>query len=376
MTWETRLENLKLLAQSESEKDQALAQFEIGGHLFEVKDHGARRFPFILTDNCYLIKLSRSTASSLPLAHVQVSSEYLMAVGAEKATANLQPVIAMLGGHDILDSIPSISRVDVFLDFSCTINFDDLDQHCWVTRAHLLAKYYDRRLPCPFTGWVTGIGGSLSARLYDKTAEIDYKSHKEYMYELWSPQGWQKGQSVWRQEFQLRRDPLKQLGIEYLEELLEKQKSLWAYLTQDWLRLAIPNQNDATRSRWLTHPVWQAVSAAFSPDTDQPRLTRFQPQRMPSNNWIFMNGLGGLTSFMAREGIDDFGEGLGEFLHQANDFHLHRSQHQDGMYRYIRQKVALKGRRYNSILNSSENTPAKNENIEPDSTVHDPDKPS
>jgi len=36
---------------------------------------------------------------------------------------------------------------------------------------------------------------------------------------------------------------------------------------------------------------------------------------------MLVNGLGGLTSFMASRGIEDFGEGLGKYLHQAKQFH-------------------------------------------------------
>ena len=347
-SWEAELERLKLLAQSESEKEQALAQLKVGEHLFEVSDHGAKRFPFILRDNCYLIKLTRPRATSLPLAHVQISSEYLAAVGVEAATANLCGIIAQFSENT---GIPKISRADLFLDFVCAVDFDGLDQDCWLTRANLLAKYYDRRIPYPFTGWVIGVGGDLSSRLYEKTVEIEYKSHKVYLYELWEPQGWQKGDQVWRQEFQLRRDVLKQLNIEHVPDLLTQQAELWRYLTQDWLRLSIPNPNDATRTRWATHPAWQSVSDIYAQPFDQPRLKRFRAQRLPGDDWIFLNGLSGVTSFMASRGIDDFGEGLGEFLHCAKDYHFMRTQQHDGMNRYIQRKVALKGRRFNTLDN-------------------------
>jgi hypothetical protein len=160
---EAELEHLKLLGQSESEREQAQAQILIGEHLFEVLGNGAPRFPFIIADNCFFIKFSRNRAKSLPLASVQISSEYLSAVGVDAATANLCSIIAQFGDvHDI----PKISRVDVFLDFICAVDFDEIKQECWMTRANLLAKYYDRRIPQPFTGWVVGQGGDLSSRLY------------------------------------------------------------------------------------------------------------------------------------------------------------------------------------------------------------------
>lgn len=341
---ERRLDRLKSLAQSESENGQAQAQLKIGEHLFEVSDHGAKRFPYILADNCYLIKFSSSRAKSLPLAQVQVSSEYLHAVGVEAATANLCSIIEQFGE---VEGKPNISRADVFLDFICTVDFDGLPQECWITRANLLAKYYDRRIPSPFTGWVVGQGGDLSSRLYEKTVEIIYKSRKAFFFDLWRPQGWQAGDKVWRQEFQLRREVLKQLGIHTTADLLSKQGELWRYLTEDWLRLTTPNPNDATRTRWETHPAWKAI--AHAQPSNQPRLSRFRPQRLPREEWMLVNGLGGLTSFMASRGIEDFGEGVGEFLHHAQRFQQEQGRDFD---HYIARKVKAKARRYNTLDNT------------------------
>jgi hypothetical protein len=346
--WEEKLEHLKHLAQSESEKEQSQAQLKIGEHLFEVSDHGAKRFPYILADNCFFIKFSSSRAKSLPLATVQISSEYLHAVGEGAATANLCSIIGQFGGSV---GVPIISRADVFLDFICSVDFDGLNQECWLTRANLLAKYYDRRIPYPFTGWVVGQGGDLSSRLYEKTVEIEYKSRKFFFHELWQRRGWKLGEKVWRQEFQLRREPLKQLGTHTVPDLLQSYDALWRYLTQDWLRLAIPNPNDATRTRWPTHLVWQSISQVFDQFTeDQPRLKRFRPERIPREEWMLVNGLGGLTSFMASRGIENFDEGLIEYIRRANVFH-----HVNGrnLHDYISHKVKTKARKYNTIDNTA-----------------------
>lgn len=344
--WEEKLEQLKLLAQSESEKEQSQAQLKIGEHLFEVSDHGAKRFPYILADNCFFIKFSSSSAKSLPLATVQISSEYLHAVGEGAATANLCSIIGQFGGNV---GVPIISRADVFLDFICSVDFDGLNQECWMTRATLLAKYYDRRIPCPFTGWVVGQGGDLSSRLYEKTVEIEYKSRKFFFHELWQRRGWKLGDKVWRQEFQLRREPLKQLGLHTVPDLLQSFDALWRYLTQDWLRLAIPNPNDATRTRWPTHPTWQAISQMLDQFTeDQPRLQRFRQQRIPREDWMLINGLGGLTSFMASRGIEDFDVGLIEYMHRASVFHHANGR---GLKEYISGKVKAKARKYNTMNN-------------------------
>ena len=75
--WNIKLDDLKTKAQSEDEAEQALAQVSIGAHIFDVRDKGMPRFPYVLVDNCFFIKINRKLSKTLPMAHVQISSEYL-----------------------------------------------------------------------------------------------------------------------------------------------------------------------------------------------------------------------------------------------------------------------------------------------------------
>jgi hypothetical protein len=149
-------------------------------------------------------------------------------------------------------------------------------------------------------------------------------------------------------EYQVEKQPLKELGIISLDDLLNKQAALWHYLTSDWLRLSVPNLNDTKRDRWPNHPLWDAIAGVYSLPLDQPRLTRFRPARLPADERLFVHGLGGLTSFMASRGIEDIGEGIGEFFVQAREFHERRGV---PLPRYVDGKVKTKVRKYNTINN-------------------------
>ena len=341
--WFGKLEDCKTNAQSEDPHDRVFAQVDIGGHLFEVSDHGKRRFPYILADNCFFIQVKSKGLSRIPLVHAQISSEYLASVGWEKAEAELC-IVANTLGNDTGDA--QISRIDLFVDFTCA-GFDaDFDQAGWVTRAEKVAKYYRRP---HFSGWAVGQGGAISSRMYDKTLEIKQQSHKTWLYELWEAVGWRPADTVLRQEFQLRREALKQLGVTTTDGLMTDQASLWRYLSTDWLRLTLPSATDTTQTRWPTHPLWAGLQRAFETGEDSPRLTRFSKSRLPSDEFLFKNGVAGITSFMAKHAITDFGEGIGEYLHNLEEFHSGG----DGkaLQRYIRQKVKEKGKRYNTISN-------------------------
>jgi len=343
--WNIKLDDLKTQAQSDDEAEQALAQVSIGSHIFEVRDRGLPRFPYLLADNCFFIKINRKKSKTLPMAHVQISSEYLAAVGLEAAEKDLRVVMNTIG---IVEGGASVSRADLFLDFVCAHNLAEIEQPDWITRANLMAKYYDCRLEEPFTGWVIGMGGDLHGRLYEKVVEIVNKSHKTYLFELWQANGWQAGEKVWRMEFQTEKQMLKQTGIISLSDLLNKQSVLWLYLTHDWLRLSVPNPNDRKRDRWPNHPLWDSIAGIYYLPLDQPRLQRFRPARLPADERLFVHGLGGLTSFMASRGIEDFGEGLGEYLHQAQEFHSLKGE---PFHSYVGRKVKAKARKYNTINN-------------------------
>ena len=154
-------------------------------------------------------------------------------------------------------------------------------------------------------------------------------------------------------EFEAKRNALVSLQLPKLSHLLPNQAALWQYLTENWLRLTVPTESDSNRARWNNHPLWDFIAAAFSTETEQTKLQRFNPARLPEDERLFVHGLGGITSFMASRGIEDIGEGIGEYLHQAKAYHVTRSGFKhDGMERYVGRKVKAKNRRYNTVQNA------------------------
>jgi hypothetical protein len=345
--WERDLENLKGIAQSDDPGERATAQVEIGGHLFEVKDKGKRRYPYVLVDNCYHLQISRSSAKSLPLAYVQLCSELLTALSVTDAEQALRFIVNTLGR---VDGDTQISRVDLFADFVSDVSMESWHRDAWVTRAQDIDTYSRQRT---FTGWSIGLGGVIGARLYDKTLELK-KSRKEYLKPLWSAAGWEPHQSVWRLEFQFRREVLKELGVATLPSLLNQLAGLWHYATGSWLRLTVPNPQDQTQTRWQNHPLWDQLTGVPWGSMDGVGLGRLRKTRLPSDESLFINGLGGLTSFMASQGITDLGEGFGEFLAQAKRFHDASSRKDGKNFRgYVTGKVADKARRFNTLRNQT-----------------------
>jgi hypothetical protein len=358
--WDKKLSKLKEQAQSEDETQQALAQVVIGHHIFEVKDKGKGRFSYVLVDNSFYLQASNGKSKALPMAYVQISSEYLAHVGVKQAEKSLQFIVNTLG---LVHEPANISRVDLYVDFCAELKMDSFNPlESWITRTQSIDLHYRYN---SFSGWSFGMGGEIGARLYDKTLEVEKKSKKYYLYDFWKAKGWDGKQIVWRMEFEAKREVLKQLGIYKLNNLLKLQSALWLYLTHDWLRLAVPSFTDRNQTRWPNHPLWDAISEVFNQDQDQVKLQRFSTARVPVDERLFVHGLGGITSFMAREGIDDLGEGIGEFFQQAKDFHEKSAKVRgSGMEEYVTKKVKSKNRRFNSINNRENNYRDKHQIIE------------
>lgn len=172
---QTELGELKRLAQSPDHADRAQAQYGADGHIFEVQDKGGGLFPFILEDNAFRISLSRNQAKSLPMGYVKISSDYLAHVPPQEAELRLGALLRLLGK---LSQPASVSRIDLFVDFVSGFDMEGWTRHAWVTRAAAINSY---SVDSQFSGWSIGLGGPLSARLYDKTLENVVKRHRDYL---------------------------------------------------------------------------------------------------------------------------------------------------------------------------------------------------
>ena len=338
-----KLKELKQIAQSSKPHEQTQAQYPIDGHIFEVKDKGARFFPYILEDNAFRIQFSRSR--SMPFAYVKLSSEYLThrcPADAEKA------LLLILSQFGTIHESANVSRIDLFVDFISSVDMESWDRHAWVTRASAINTYSIER---EFSGWTIGAGGVISCRLYDKTLEIE-KSKKFYLHKLWNKVGWNNHDTVWRLEFQLKREVLTQKGLHKLHDVLKHLDGIWSYATTEWLRLALPNPEDQTRSRWPIHPLWGYLTSVDWNTNDSPLSSRFSAARVPGDDKLFSSGLSTLISFMAREGIVDFDDGFHAYKNALYDHHERKCFYQGLPFNgFIKEKVAIKGRQYNSILN-------------------------
>lgn len=342
-----RLAKLKQLAQHPEADQQAQAQYAIAGHIFEVKDKGSSIFPYVMEDGAFRISLSR-TSKKTPMAYVKVSSRYLCSITPTEAEKHLCQILNELG---TLESSAHVSRIDLCADFVSHENMESWGREAWITRGKKIDAHAVNE---KFTGWSIGLGGKISCRLYNKLLEL-HTSGRTDLIPLWKKTGWQEDEPVWRVEFQLMRDVLAEHGLISLDSVLSNLNGLWSYASTEWLRLTLPNPDDQTRSRWTIHPLWAYISS-IDWETDFNMLSRsFKPERLPEDKRILTLGISSMACFMAKHGITDFDEGLDRYLLALHQ-HLYSCGEFIGLSAedYLLEKVRLRGKEYNTILNINE----------------------
>jgi len=214
----------------------------------------------------------------------------------------------------------------------------------WICRARKFSDYWDGDI---FTGFSFGLGGDISARLYNKTAEIK-KSKKDYLKIFWAENGWNEKQDVWRLEFQFKRKVLSEHQTNTVDDLLSRLGSLWIYATTQWLKLTIPSLTDDTKSRWPMHPLWAALTQVDWGICLDAAPKPIRPSNAPTDRYLFEAGLGSLTSFMARENITDIHEASYEYIRQAEIHHAAKTQFTNSdLQQFAFDKAANKARKFN-----------------------------
>lgn len=340
----SRLKALKELAQEAEDHKKALAQYPFEGHIFEVKDKGAKHFPYILEDGAFRIQLSKG--KHVPMAYVKVSAAFLAHVGPQEAERRLYAILVQLG---TLSSSAQVSRIDLFCDFAWDGSME-WPREAWITRAKGKNTYSVDDI---FTGWVIGEGGAMSARLYNKTIQAK-KIGAEYVFDLWRECGWNGFDPVWRLEFEIKREVLAQMGIAPLSRTLSNLNGLWSYATTEWLKLAIPQEADKTRSRWPIHPLWGLLSSIDWETPGGPLLRSHNPARVPADERLYGMYLSALIGFMAKRGIQDLYQAQEEMIAYVVSYFTGKAYEQrlQSFDDFIADRLALKVRQFNTGINA------------------------
>ena len=224
---------------------------------FLIKAYGAKGYSWILSATDFTFKVGNwKEPGPRPSVIIEIRSETLWHLGAITAINTALGIIEANGGHICK---ARVSRVDLCVDVLMPEGWWNIKLLEYaVTRATDYAPYYRHK---KLTGIRIG-KGVVSVRLYDKPLEIAQQSKKTWMYDIWQVSEVPEGQKIIRVEFQIRREALKEQGIDTPFDLIEKAVNLWAYCTQNWLKFQDrPGLHHTQRS---TFGWWEAIQNGFA----------------------------------------------------------------------------------------------------------------
>jgi hypothetical protein len=131
------------------------------------------------------------------------------------------------------------------------------------------------------------------------------------------------------------------------------RNSLWSYATTQWLRLTVPNEADSTRSRWPTHHLWTSLASVNWEGPPGVLLDKYSNTRTPTEIRLITVVLGALSSYMAMYKIDNRAEAIDQFLAKLYEhYSLVAARKELTFDEYLAQRVAVKGREFNTAVNS------------------------
>lgn len=243
------------------EKGQTLGkiqQYTLKGIVFDVALSGAPFYAYRLECNDFYLYFADKEMLNNPPVRVKFISGFIWSYGYKEA---YQRFIDWFRSF-LYTAQSKISRVDICCDTDEAI-FIESDIKDMVTRAQgKTLNYVDdvNYQGKKFSGFSIGRGKPIMCRIYNKSMEIK-RSNKTWFYSIWILNGSNLDNDIWRVEFQLRRQVLKEFNVNTVEDFFKVENKIWAYLTQEWLSFK-SNNNDSNVSRRTVKRKWQVIQMA------------------------------------------------------------------------------------------------------------------
>ncbi len=212
----------------------------LGNSEFLLKANGTKSgYPFVIENGDFNIQLGEFNK---PNFYVQFFSQALWRESAYLLHEKFLKWAASVGLTPYRPE--SLSRVDYCFDYH--LPEIDFDEDSFKSLSVKDSKHRGGRKPQTFTFGT----GDIVLRVYDKIEEIKQKSNKVWFYTLWGQDG-----NVWRIEWQVRKEILKDFSIATFDDLKSQIGDLLRYLSTDHTSIRVPT-DDSNSSRWPLHPLW------------------------------------------------------------------------------------------------------------------------
>lgn len=288
------LDLLKAISiKDEKETAVAISNHETNENLWTgvVKPHGTKGYEWNLSSADFSILIGKwLKPKSRPSIMAQISSEAIWRSGPQNIVSFLLNLLKQAGAKILF---AKASRIDLCIDILFPVkNWGMKLINHRVTRANYAAPHF-------FNDTMTGLSigkGKISARLYDKPLEIKQQSNKLWMYDIWETQEVPSGFKIIRIEFQIRREVIKDLGLNSIDSVFDSSDNIWAYCSKQWLKFQTnPGKHHTQRK---TYRWWKTIQNGFLGIQDAHPLVRCKAIN-PKIDQLSSQAYGSFKSFIA-----------------------------------------------------------------------------
>ena len=268
-----QLETARLAAETEGGDDRFVT---LGNMTFAVKAHGGQDgayYKYIIEGGGIKVLIHANPKGNIQPIRLRYGAECL--TGRDLFAVHLNTLQWLENiGFKIEKEI--LSRVDLqvmLLEKISEILIPILSNQC-VTRA-VDFKFHGTRTKEVLTGFTAG--GNTQICIYNKKKELLKACDETKMSLIFNDcLGGEFPDDLTRIEFRLQRKSLKYVGINTVQDLLERETALVDYLTYDWFRILDSEKKSehGNEHRQKLHAVWQQVRDLFFeyfPGTDKER---------------------------------------------------------------------------------------------------------
>lgn len=225
-------------------RKEGFVELSLGGEAFALRPYGRFPYTYVLSNEDLEVRLAEHMK---PACLVRFSSKALWTQGLDSLASRFDRWCQSL---ELAPArVEAVSRADWAFDYQVAA-VDFAAEH-FVSRATKDAQWREHMAVQTFQFGK----GQLVIRLYDKIAEITQQSEKAFFFDLWGCNA-----HVWRVEFQVRSERLREAGITTLDDLRTVQNDLLREIAENHTSLRLPTQ-DTNRARWPLHPLWKGLRA-------------------------------------------------------------------------------------------------------------------
>lgn len=259
---------------------------------FQILPNGLRFHSYVLHNDSYEIKISKNRSKSknnFPVG-IRIKSMKLWQRGYISAYEECIDFLKLVFKGNIIAE--KLSRADICCHTD-EVYIDSVDITSFRGNFKKNEIYMNNRT---VNGMTFGSFNdkNILCRIYDKSLEIK-TSNKTWFYDIWK-KATGNIEKIWNVEFQLGRKFFRDRKIETVQDFILKTKTIWTYLTTEWISFI--NHDDMNITRCSTRLNWSKLITVYDNYVGL-ELIKIEKQRNRNAEKLIPQLVGVFTSYGA-----------------------------------------------------------------------------